>query len=145
MDRAYRLMVAVLLLGCINAHATVVSAPFEFGDRGGLAWSNVTNPQFDSPPTDPFFGWISHTVGQSGRVGLDQSFRDPTSHTPGGRSAGSGTPPGPVPVVSEIVALAYEPERPDPVIPIPEPEAWLMVLAGLVMLGVVAWRRARPQ
>lgn len=138
MKGVVRLMLAWGLLACVNAHATLVGGPYESWDPASPAWANTANLQPIAPSADPFFTWLSGIAGPSGPQNVNQASRPPNK-----LPTQSVLPTGSIQVVPEFTQISAEANRPDLVIPIPEPATWLMVLAGCGMLIVVAWRRSR--
>lgn len=138
MKGVVRLMLTWGLLACVNAHATLVGGLYESWDPASPAWANTANPQPIAPSADPFFMWLSGIAGHTGSQNVNQASRPPIK-----LPTQSVLPIGSVQVVPEITELSVEANRPDLVIPIPEPATWLMILAGCGMLIVVAWRRSR--
>ncbi|MFM9883119.1 MAG: PEP-CTERM sorting domain-containing protein [Burkholderiales bacterium] len=137
MNRASSLFAALALAVCLNSHATTVVAPYGTGSLVPPTGTRVFGPDQGTPFSDPFFAWISGVAGESGSTIADRVIRE---H--GEKFASPAVIAGSVPIIPEMGALSTEHDRPDLVIPIPEPATWVMVLAGIAMLGLVAWRRS---
>ena len=137
MNRASSLFAALGLVACLNLHATTVVAPYETGTPVPPMWTKVFGLDQHTPFADPYLAWISGVAGGSG-----SSVADRVTGDRGDRAASPAVTAGAVPIIAEMGELSTGHDRPDLVIPIPEPASWLMVLAGLAMLGLVAWRRS---
>ncbi|MFN0299216.1 MAG: PEP-CTERM sorting domain-containing protein [Burkholderiales bacterium] len=137
MNRALRLFAALGLVACLNSHAATVVAPYETGTPVLPTWTKVFGHDQSTPFADPYFAWISGVAGGSGNAVADRVMGNR-----GERAASPAVSAGAVPIIAEMGELSTEHDRPALVIPIPEPASWLMVLAGIAMLGLVAWRRS---
>lgn len=137
MNRASSLFAALALVACLHSHATTVVAPYETGAPVPPTGTKVFGPDQSTPFTDPYFAWISRVAGGSGSTVADRVIRER-----GDKSAPPTVIAGSAPIIPDMGELSTEHDRPDLVIPIPEPASWLMVLAGIAMLGLVAWRRS---